>query len=341
MPAEKPIEELRYMWKTYEAIFVLINACTKEIRERFERSKKNLETYSSEQIAQAIVDLRKQINGLKSLYGVKADDRLLHYVANIVLSVSGNNVAIIPKYIIQEVFSDYEKAYKGFNKLPDHVRIAIDPGTFRTKVGSVELYQAEAALFEDVCALNNLLYTTKGAISKLEVKQHQAIVRSLIDACFRFLEAFLNGLAFDFLGKNQKTPEDRDIEILHEWDYKNDRARYVSFRDKLVKYPRIVGGHAASPLTEENCPAIRDLVEKSKVFRDAIVHHSPFIGPNEFIAEKDRAFYSVSMKDAVETVSSVLSYLFEVQKILGRTLDDLWWYCPPTAEGVFPERAFG
>jgi hypothetical protein len=286
-------QKLCDLWDVYESIYVLINAATIDIREGFIQSRANIEDIEAELLEDLIVELGNKIDDLKQRYGVIAQDKVIVTISNIVKQSGEGQLALIPKYIIEQLFTNYQAALKKFDKLSPHVRIGIDPGTWRTSQGTAELYLTEAALFEDLCSLNNLILDLVTTKRKIDVKRRDALIRCLIEACFRYLEAFLNGLAFDFNVCEYDKISDTDRIVLTEWDNQNKRARYISFRDKITKYPKIIGGFSEPPILESNCPSFKYLMDKSKVFRDAIVHASPFIEPLDIVPEKERAFYSV------------------------------------------------
>ena len=49
----------------------------------------------------------------------------------------------------------------------------------------------------------------------------------------------------------------------------NHRAKAISFKDKLIKYPRIILGVQHSPLQPNNCPEMGFIIGKAKIVRDS------------------------------------------------------------------------
>ena len=338
--ADRLRAELRELWSVYEAIYTLINASTQDIRSGFGISRANIEEMTVPALRKARSGLRREVFDLKKRYGVLCSDTTLIRLARLVEVHAARGMTIIPKYMLDQFFANYGAALKGYEAFPAHIRIGIDPGKYRTRQGGAELYLVEAALFEDLCALANLLHDTDHSDTKVAIKRENAIVRSLIEACFRFMEAYLNGMAFDHSVRHHADLSDKDRDMLTEWDSSRVRTRYISFRDKLIQYPRIISGASAPPLTEDNCPPLKYVVEKAKVIRDAIVHPSPFLLPTEPTPEKDRAFYSLTKSDAFATLDAVLELTAQIQKGLGRSLKDLWWFHRPDRTGRFPDEVF-
>ena len=101
------------------------------------------------------------------------------------------------------------------------------------------------------------------------VRQKEFAQRSIILCCFNLLEAFLNGLAWDYsqhhdLSKMSKRKRNTITDTFS-----------VSFRDKLLKYPKIISGVELN--FSEKCELFLEIV---KPFRDGckpILSHSNII----------------------------------------------------------------
>jgi len=114
--------------------------------------------------------------------------------------------------------------------------------------------------------------------------------RAGVTACFNLMEAYLNGLAWDFLrshGTNGLSNRKRKL---------LDDSASVSIREKLLKYPQIIsGGNPWQP--DDGDIACFDTV---KPFRDSLVHPSPFSAPERFGGyDKLRLLYRVD-SDTIE-----------------------------------------
>jgi len=81
------------------------------------------------------------------------------------------------------------------------------------------------------------------------------------------VEAYLNGLAWDFAQKEEafKSLSKRQQNLISD-------SGHVSLRDKLLKYPAIVSGQ---PLWDQAGDTVGAFLEIFKPFRDSIVHPSP------------------------------------------------------------------
>ena len=334
------VAELQHAWDVYDSIFVLINAKDKALRPQMSVSRDNIAQMTVAVLRRTLIDLNAEIDRLKHRYGVAADDDFLIGLATRAEHPVEGAILMIPKYMLESVFDAYENALPNFNDLQPHARIGIDPGRFRNKQGSVEIYLPEAILFEDMCMLNNLFLDNEASRTKIALKKRDTLARSLIDAAFRFLEGFLNGIAFDYYYANHHTIGDREKSILLEWDFDKDRVRYVPFRDKLIKYPRIISGANRAPLTETNCPSIAFLVHEIRPIRDAVVHASSFVDPLTHDVPKERAFYADPSDRALQTVNATIDVVQRIHQVIRKQSYDLWWFTPDRRDGRFADSVF-
>src|SRR5262249_50726553 len=135
-------------------------------------------------------------------------------------------------------------------------------------------------------------------------------------SAFFFLEAYINGIAIDYHAKNQHTLDDETKIILTEWDHQKNRERFISFRDKFVKYPRIVTGLLHPPLQENNCAELAFLTGPAKLLRDAIAHPSARPDPATAEAPKVRAFLAPAGLEVEKVVDAAVGLVRKVEKII-------------------------
>jgi hypothetical protein len=113
----------------------------------------------------------------------------------------------------------------------------------------------------------------KDLFAKLERKRDHA-ARSCILSCFNLVEAYLNGIAWDFA-------QDEDVfaSLSKRQQKLISDSGHVNLRDKILKYPAIVSGR---PLWDESNDTVAAFLDVFKPFRDSLVHPSPFSAPEKF-----------------------------------------------------------
>jgi hypothetical protein len=228
-----------------------------------------------------------------------------------------------------------------------------------------EIRIIEAALFEDMCAMFNWAWDLtprciRPAATKRDIKAAGAARRGTVVAAFYLIEAYLNSLAFDHVANHNDHLSEADLGKLTEWDYGKNRQRFVSFRDKLLGYPRIILGVAAPPLQENNCPEIAFLLRQAKNFRDAIVHANPKPDPNTLEVEKDLAFWKIGSCNPIfqadagsssssqeletnlwmRTADNAIEVVAKIETVIHGDVSRLFWLTRRPEGGPFPESVF-
>ena len=107
------------------------------------------------------------------------------------------------------------------------------------------------------------------------LRQKFFAARSALISCFNLVEAYLNGLAWEFLNTHDTTLlSNRQKKLL-------DDSTSTTTRDKLLKYPEIIspGGSPWAPGDQDkDVMAYLDVI---KPFRDSLVHPSPVLSSRQ------------------------------------------------------------
>jgi len=141
-------------------------------------------------------------------------------------------------------------------------------------------------------------------------------------ACFNLIEAYLNGIAWDYL-------RTADTDALS-----NRRKRLLedsssaSMRDKLLKYPEIIAGTSPWSTNDTDVTQFLDVV---KPFRDSLVHPSPFATPEKFGGyDKLRLLYRIDKETADLAAVTTAKLALRIHKhvkpkeLLPPWLEELW-----------------
>jgi hypothetical protein len=130
--------------------------------------------------------------------------------------------------------------------------------------------------------------------------------RSGVIACFNLVEAYLNGIAWDYLRTtNAMLLSSRNKELLQD-------SASASIRKKLQKYPEIIAG--TSPWSEDD-PDVKHFLEVVKPFRDSLVHPSPFAAPERFGGyDKLRLLYRINRDTAILSTFTTAKLIVRIHK---------------------------
>jgi len=135
-------------------------------------------------------------------------------------------------------------------------------------------------------------------------------MRMCLLSCFNLTEAFINGIAWEFVqnvGVEQLSKNQQDLLTKGQ----------ASLLDKLAKVPAIVKDREFGPLTKDQDPlsTFRDLV---KPFRDSIVHASPFSAPERFGGyDKLERVYELEMPTVTGAVDLTLRIIGAIHEFVG------------------------
>lgn len=139
---------------------------------------------------------------------------------------------------------------------------------------------------------------------KILLREQGFAVRSLVIGCFNLMEAYLNGLAWDFVqvhGTDGLSNRRRGL---------LDDSASVSIRDKLLKYPEAITGRR---LWQPPDSYLNDFLDTVKPFRDSLVHPSPFSAPGKFGGhDKLRLFYRIDHDTAIMTVRLLVNLIAKI-----------------------------
>jgi hypothetical protein len=128
------------------------------------------------------------------------------------------------------------------------------------------------------------------------IRQNKFAARSAVLASFNLIEAYLNGIAWDYLRTaDTNLLSNRNKKLLED-------STSATIREKLQKYPDMIAGTA---LWCKDDIDVAQFLEVVKPFRDSLVHPSPFAAPEKFGGyDKLRLLYRID-KDTAELAVSI------------------------------------
>ncbi len=137
-------------------------------------------------------------------------------------------------------------------------------------------------------------------------RQKSFAARSAVISCFNLIEAYLNGLAWDYVQTNgTEQLSNRKRSLLED-------TNQVSTRDKLMKYPMTITGRQ---LWEEPDDEVEAFISTLKPFRDSLMHPSPFSAPEKHGGyDKLSLFYRVDCDTGLLTAKLLVNLVKRIQK---------------------------
>jgi hypothetical protein len=182
----------------------------------------------------------------------------------------------ISKAIIDtDFFSNFCDGHPLWPHLAPHILVCLNydrvtdvrPCEFEYFLPEAMLYEDMALSFNEALLLQPKLPKQRPKSAVIEAKKLNMYLRTSLLSAFYFVEAYLNGIAFDFeyTNKSRLTAEQQDM--LLEWDSQRNKRAFVSFERKVVEYPKLILGTKHPPLTVTNCPSLSSLWCKSGYLR--------------------------------------------------------------------------
>lgn len=213
---------------------------------------------------------------------------------------------------------------------PMHSTICISPWGLQTEFPEMHLCRDLSVAFNEILDMKaqideieaerpswNDAKKKKTEIATIQSKMKYNMRMCLI-CCFNLLEAYINGIAWEYKQRN-------DLQSLSKKKRKMIEGDQTSILDKLVKVPKIVTESKDSPLSPEKPPLseFRDLV---KPFRDSIVHASPYTAPERYGGyDKLSKIYDLEFPTVDKAVKMTLEILQIVhQQVTGNTDSPQW-----------------
>lgn len=154
--------------------------------------------------------------------------------------------------------------------------------------------------------------------------------RTCILSCFNLIEAYINGLAWDYVQIHNISDLSKDNR-----NVLTESERPVSIIDKLIKIPRLVAQKETAPLHQTREP-LKSFIEIIKPYRDSIVHASPFAAAERFGGyNKLSKLYGLNLSTVRLAVDITLSIIREIHQFINNTKESPVWFLPRAEDGKF------
>lgn len=308
--------------------------------------KETIQSATRKELHLIIKQIEVKIKEIRSAYKIKAPPSVLLNILQMMENAPPEKSVLIPLYAWRSLFKSDAYPITGMDVWPLHARIALDAsGLVYAESRHPEVHLLEAVMFEDMAALFNLakqeyVTTSTGGQGKCLIKRRNALCRAAIMAAIYFVESYLNGLAADYVIYNEPDLENSTKSLLLDWDYDRNRPRYLSLRDKLLQYQRILLKVEHAPLQETNCPEMAIVIKAAKLVRDAVAHPSPTLDLKTVDIEKERVILCLDFETMQAVVDAAVSLVLQIEEAVQGDRERLFWIHGRDSSGLFPDIAF-
>jgi hypothetical protein len=223
---------------------------------------------------------------------------------------------------------------------PLHATICISPWGLQTEFPEMHLMRDMAIAFNKAMESQRFI-DSLGQIAWSEAKETETratVAESLsmfkfsgrmcLLSAFNLLEAYINGLSWEFT-------ETRDSTLLSKGNQSLLRGEKGSLIERLVKVPAIIASRETGPFHRDQDP-VSGLSDIIKPFRDSVVHASPFSKPDRFGGyEKLDKIYSLDLEVVQRGVQLTLQAITDIHVFLGGTASGPIWLATRDSNGFF------
>lgn len=162
-----------------------------------------------------------------------------------------------------------------------------------------------------------------------KLRRSKAVSRMCLLSCFNLIEAYINGLAWEYA----QTHQDQLPQLIRK-EREMIKDGGGSILNRVINIPRIITGRPCS-LSIDQYP-LKEFEETIKPYRNSIVHASPFTAPEEF-GGYDRLdkLYELSSETVVLAVKVTRDLIGAIHQHIGGKNDLPRWFLPWTSRKGF------
>ncbi len=331
--------------KSVEVLLALTYQLTRERKQKIETIRRDAPVATAKKLRDMRDLLDEELNFVRSQVKCKVKPSVLNKIfGDLPLSATEN--AYLPKWFIDSIlFANFHSVHPRWKLYPPHALVAFDFSGELGRSKNHEYYLPEIALYEDMCLAYNLAAKSdkdrySASATKTQLKTHMMLVRTAVLSAFYFVEAYLNAIAIGFWFKKSEQLSRNDTEKLLEWSLERKCPQPLGFKEKILRYQKIILEVQHPPLTESTCHELRVLLTDGKRFRDSIVHQSPQLDPFTVRAEKQMTMFKLRLSDAAMIVDAAVGFVGKFNHLLGKEGQRIDWLFDRLDSGLFPDKAF-
>jgi hypothetical protein len=265
-------------------------------------------------------ELTQEIDSIRTQAGALAGDEVYRELFAAARAHVG--MAYLSKlFIDSKLFANYERVFGRWPNIKAHAFVVFDSQSLADLRSILEI---EGLLFGDVqVLLTRAREEHKGIIdfrerSPEDQARLQSYLRTATTAIFHFIEAYLNGLAYDCFHLHHDRLSLADHDLLSERNSANQRIQFVAFNKKVFAYPAIVAKMEGIKLDLSASKFAHQLAHDGKIVRDALIHPSNYIDPKSGSQEKLLYLTGVNLDLVDQIFAAAKEYVVFVEVSLGR-----------------------
>jgi hypothetical protein len=338
-------EEALRLLRENEALEFVISPAGRAGHEAVERTRAAIEAGTKQSLRRYIDGVQQHLREHRRTLGVIASSEDLIAFLEAAEATPRGQVALPFLSDLRSFFKDYALVWPDSKRLPAHARIVLDIHGCGADGAPVRGWRLlEASSYEDMAALWNFVHErAKADTSEAPAPDRKvlhALCRAALAASVYFVEAYVNGLAFDYLAERGDAATDDERSILSDWDFKRDRPRFLSLREKALRYQSIILKTQHAPLQPTNCPELEKVLSVAELIRNPLAHPSPHPNPRSGAPDKEVAIFNIRVETVREAVDSAVVVVRKLDALIYSESMVSSWLFARASSGEFPPETF-
>jgi len=305
--------------ETLEALYFLLKSFGAH-QARLEMIRTEFPRLTAADQKKTLDELRIEIQSIRDQSGAFATDHKYRELLTEARKQAGR--AYLFKLLIDsKLFRQYDRVFPRWSDVKPHALVVFDGNTMEDLRSILEV---EGLLFDDAKVLLDRAREAHRGIddfrkrSPEDQQMLQSHLRTAATAIFHFLEAYVNGVAYDCFHAHHDRLSLEDHDLLGEWNSADKRVRYVQLRKKLFSYPVIAAKMEGVQVDLSDCRFAHDLAGYGKSVRDALTHPSYYVDPQTGSQEKLLIVTGINLALVEMIFASAQSYVLYVESSMGR-----------------------
>lgn len=313
-------DHLRETATTLKNLYYLTQNLRDEGRKFIHEMEQLVEAVTDSDMPKVLTELESEIKHFKGLVGCTLTNQEIDKAVRWLTS-QGDGYVSLPKWHIEKGFAKYDWVFSRWLHIPLHAYVQFDsnvdnPSPYRIFLLEERIFRDVKTLWKKILELasDGSDFRTRDPDAQQDLSSYLRIISGVI---FDFLEAYLNGLAFQCFRKfHNKLPLD-EHDLLCERDSKTKKVRFVSFEKKVTEYPKLYGKYLGKTVDLDSDTDALYLCEEGKRLRDSLTHPSAFINWESNEPSKVQMVGGVALDQVKKILSSAVNFVRKVEIALG------------------------
>jgi len=304
---------------TLEALYFLTQSLD-DNQDRLELLRANIDKLNADEQVEFTREIEGEVREVREHFGAIAGDEELRDLYSQAKNNPGYSY-LLKQSLEAHYFKNYMRVFPRWPNIPSHATVVFDGQTTR---GLNQVFTLEGSIFADAASLLSeaiKIREAEGDFRKRSSEQQFAALtysRACILMTFTFVEAYLNGIAFDCFHQHHDALSLEEHDLLAEWNSKKKRRMFVQFETKLFRYPEIIGAMSGAVVDMTKSASAQLLANDGKKLRDSLTHASPYVDPHSGRHEKLFWMTGVGVNPSEQVWKAAHDYVVSVELGLKR-----------------------